>query len=172
MATANRPGFTIDKGLSQTWESTWVVASGAVATIGSGSPTKCVTADASIAGAVVPMVDTDGTVTAMRFTGMAKTISTDTAAAAGTVDTYYPVPGLVYRGGCKVSTTMNTQAKINALMGARVIFDLTGTTWTVDAAATDALVNCVCIVGGIPASNECLFVYAPKGTICDTSTSM
>jgi hypothetical protein len=67
---------------------------------------------------------------------------------------------------------MNTQAKINALMGARVIFDLTGTLWTVDAAATDALVNCVCIVGGIPASNECLFVYAPKGTIYDTATSM
>src|ERR1017187_782602 len=118
MATANRPGFTIDKGLSQSFEATWVVASGAVATIGSGSPTKLVTADASIAGAVVPMVDGDGSVTAMRFTGIAKTISTDTAAAAGTIDTWYPVPGLVYRGGCKASTTMTTQALINALMGA------------------------------------------------------
>ena len=172
MATASRPGITIDKGLSQTWEATWVVASGAVATIGSGSPTKCTTADGSIVGAIVPMVDGDGSVTAMRFTGIAKTISTDTAAAAGTVDTWYPVPGLIYRAGCKTSTTMNTQAKINALMGARVVFDLTGTTWTVDAAATDALVNCVCIVGGQPLTNECLFVYAPKGTICDTSTSM
>ncbi len=172
MATADRPGFTIDKGLNSTFEATWVVASGAVATIGSGSPTKCTAADASIVGAIVPMADGDGSVTAMRFTGIAKTISTDTAAAAGTVDTWYPIPGLIYRGGCKTSTTMNTQAKINALMGARVVFDLTGTTWTVDAAATDALVNCVAIVGGLPQTNECLFVYSPKGTICDTSTSM
>jgi hypothetical protein len=118
------------------------------------------------------MVDGDGSVTAMRFTGIAKTISTDTASVAGTVDTYYPVPGLVYRGKTLTSTTMNTQAKINALMGARVVFDLTSTVWTVDAAATDALVNCVCIVGGIPSSGEALFVYSPKGTICDTSTSM
>lgn len=172
MATANRPGFTIDKGLNQTWEATWVVASGAAATIGSGSPTKCTTADASIAGAVVPMVDGDGSVTAMRFTGMAKTISTDTAAAAGVVDTYYPVPGLVYRGNALAPTGVDTQGEINALMGKRVVFDLTGTTWTVDAAAADALVNCVCIVGGLPNSSEVLFVYSPKGTICDTSTSM
>lgn len=171
-AGADRMGFKIDKGLDQTWAATWVVAAGGTATISSGSPTKLVTADGSIAGAIIPMVDGDGLVTAERFTGIGKNTSTDTTAVAGVVDTWYPVPGLLYRGSCKTSTTMNTQAKINALMGARVLFDLTGTVWTVDAAATDALVNCVCIVGGIPRTNECLFVYSSKGSIYNTATSM
>ena len=169
---SNRNGFSIDKGLSNTWEMQWVVASGAVGTIASGSPTKCVTADASVAGAVVPMVDGDGSVTAMRFTGIAKSTSTDTAAAAGTVDTWAPVAGLVYRGKPKVAGSCNTQAKLNALSGVRVVFDLTSSVWTVDTAAADALVNCVCIVGGYAVNDEVQFVYSPKGTQFDTSTSM
>ncbi len=164
--------FTIDKGLPQTWATTYVVASGAVGTIANGTPTKCVTADGSVAGAVVPMVDTDGLVTAMRFAGLAKTTSTDTVAAAGTVDTFAPVPGLLYRGFAKSSGAADTQAEINALMGKKVIFDLTSSDWTVDTAASDALVNCVVIQGGIPSASEILFVYSPKGTILDTSTAM
>lgn len=166
--------FTIDKGLEMTWETQYVVASGGVGTIARGTPAKCVTADGSVAGAVVPMVDTDGLVTAMRFVGIAKTTSTDTAAAAGIVDTYAPVPGLLYRGFPKSSGSVDTQSEINALMGKKVIFDLTTGDWTVDCAATDALVNCVVIQGGIPLGNqsEVLFCYSPKGTILDTSTAM
>lgn len=164
--------FTIDKGIQNSWATTWVVASGGAATIAPGTPSKLTTADASIAGAVVPMVDGDGSVTAMRFTGLAKSLSTDTAAAAGIVDTWYPVPGIVYRGFAKTATTADTQSEINALMGKRVVFDLTTSDWTVDNAAADALVNCVAIVGGLPQTSEILFVYSPKGTICDTSTSM
>lgn len=164
--------FTIDKNLSLTWQMQCVVASGGAATIASGTPTKDATADASIVGAVVPMVDGDGSVTAMRFAGIAKSTSTDTAAAAGIVDVWAPIPGLVYRGYAKTSTAADTQAEINALNHKRVVFDLTTSNWTVDTAAADALVNCVCIVGGIPASSEILFVYSPKGTIFDTSTSM
>lgn len=164
--------FTIDKGLQNTWQTTYVVASGGVSTIVTGTPTKCVTADGSVAGAVIPMVDADGIVTGERFAGLAKTISTDTAAAAGTVDTYAPVPGILYRGFAKSASAAITQALINALMGKKVIFDLTSSDWTVDTAATDALVNCVVIQGGIPANNEILFVYSPKGTIQDTSTAI
>ena len=164
--------FTIDKGLMNTWATTYVVASGAAATIVTGTPTKCVTADGSVAGAVIPMVDGDGLVTAERFTGLAKTISTDTASAAGTVDTYVPVPGILYRGYAKSASAADTQSEINALMGKKVLFDLTTSDWTVDTAATDALVNCVVIQGGIPASSEILFVYSPKGTILDTSTAI
>lgn len=150
----------------------FVVASGGAATIQPGTPAKCVTADGSVAGAVIPMVDADGLVTAERFVGLAKSASTDTASAAGIVDTWAPVPGLIYRGSPKVAGSFNTQAKLNALSGKKVIFDLTSTVWTIDSAATDALVNCVVMVGGIPAADEGLFYYSPKGTIFDTSTAI
>lgn len=164
--------FNIDKGISHTWQTQWVVASGGSATIQPGTPTKCVTADGSVAGAVIPMVDADGIVTAERFTGLAKNASTDTASAAGVVDLWVPVPGLLYRGFAKSLTAFDTQSEINALMGKKVIFDLTTSDWTVDTAATDALVNCVVIVGGIPQESQVLFYYSPKGTVLDTSTAM
>jgi len=150
----------------------WVVASGGAATIASGSPTKSTEADATATGAIIPMVDGDGSVTAMRFTGIAKNTSTDTAAAAGVVDTWVPVPGLLYRGKAKSAAAVDTQAELNVLSRKRVVFDLTGTVWTVDTAAADALVNCVVIVGGYPNSSEILFMYAPKGTFIDTSTAI
>lgn len=164
--------FTIDKGLSQTFQAQFVVASGGAATIASGTPTKSTESDATATGALVPMVDGDGSVTAMRFGGIAKSTSTDTASAAGTVDVWMPVPGLVYRGFAKSAAAADTQSEINALMRKRVVFDLTSGDWTVDTAAADALVNCVVIVGGLPQSSEILFMYSPKGTILDTSTSM
>lgn len=164
--------ITIDKGQEQSWATQYVVASGAVGTIVTGTPAKCVTADGSVAGVVVPMVDGDGIVTAERFVGICKRTSTDTAAANGTVDTWAPVPGILYRGSPLVAGSCNTQAKLNALSGKKVIFDLTSSNWTVDTAASDALVNCLIICGGIPANDEVNFVYASKGTIFNSATSM
>ena len=164
--------FTIDKGLSTSWQMEFIVASGTSASIDTGAPTKCVTADGSVAGVVEVMVDADGIVTGQRFTGLGKATSTETASAAGTVETWAPVPGMIYRGFAKTSTAADTQAEINALMGKKVIFDLAGSDWTVDTAATDALVNCLVIVGGIPQSSEIQFSYSPKGTILDTSTAI
>lgn len=149
-----------------------VVASGGAATIQRGTPTKSTEADATATGALIPMVDGDGSVTAMRFGGIAKSNSTDTASAAGIVETWAPVPGLVYRGFAKSAAAADTQAEINVLFRKRVVFDLTTSDWTVDTAAADALVNCVVIVGGYPQTSEILFMYSPKGTILDTSTSM
>lgn len=164
--------FTIDKGLGNTWETQYVVASGGAATIARGTPAKCTTADGSVVGAVIPMVDGDGIVTAERFVGLAKNTSSDTASAAGVVDTYAPVPGILYRGFAKTGTNADTQSEINALMGKKVLLDLTTGDWTVDTAATDALINCIVIQGGYPQSSEILFYYSPKGTILDTSTAM
>lgn len=169
---SNDNQIKIDKGLSMSWEQTYVVASGGVGTIARGSPTKCVTADGSVAGAIVPMVDGDGLVTAERFTGIAKAVSTDTASAAGVGEVWAPVPGILYRGTAKSASAATSQSNINALMGKKVLFDLTASVWTIDTAATDALVNCVVIAGGIPQSNEILFIYSPKGTIFDTSTAI
>lgn len=143
----------------------WLVASGASATINPGTPTKF-----SSAGAIVPMVDTDGT-TSQRFTGIAKVTSTDTAAAAGVVYTFLPLPGIIYAAKAKSTTAANTQAKIDALLGAAVIFDLTGTvgpgltgTWTVDTAAGSSATNCVVIIGGEFQTNTVYFTYRDAGS--------
>ena len=173
-----RNGFKIEKGQSTTFEIQYIVGSGGTATISEGTPTKLNGYDAAGfgAGKIIPMVDGNGNIGSASsrtiFTGMAKSTSTDVTATDGVVGVWAPVPGILYRGNCLVSTTMNTQAKINALMGCRVVFDLTSLVWTVDAAASDALANCVCIAGGIPLTNECLFVYSPKGTNWDTSTAI
>jgi hypothetical protein len=58
------------------------------------------------------------------------------------------------------------------LVGKRVVFDLTANVWTVDTAAADALANNVVIVGGIPSSNEVLFVYAQKGCVFGTTNAI
>jgi hypothetical protein len=164
--------LTIDKGLVNSFPTTYGVASGTSGSITTGTPAKCVTADGSVAGIAAAMVDGDGLVTGQRFVGICKRQSTETASVAGTVDTWCPVPGMLYRGFAKSTAAADTQAEINALMGKKVIFDLTGSDWTVDTAATDALVNCVVIQGGIPQTSEILFVYSPKGTILDTSTAI
>jgi len=142
-----------------------LVAAGAVATIAAGTPTKG--ADAAAAspwtGAVVPMVDGDGT-TSQRFTGIAKNTSTDTAAAAGAVTLWLPLPGYVYAAKAKTSTTADTAAEVTALYGKRVVFDLTSSFWSVDAAAADAVVNNVIIVGGDYQTQTLYFMYNNKGT--------
>ena len=143
----------------------WVVDSGGVGTIERGTPAKA--ADAAAAspylGTAVPMVDGDGT-TAQRFLGIAKNLSTDTASADGTVDIWLPVAGLIYSGKAKTASTADTQAEVDALSGKRVVFDLTSSTWTIDAAATDAVANNVVIIGGDYRTQTLDFVYATKGS--------
>ncbi len=141
-----------------------LVASGGVATIQAGTPTKGAdAAAASWTGAVLPMVDGDGT-TSQRFTGIAKNTSTDTAAAAGNVTLWLPLPGYVYAAKTKLASDANTAAKITALYGKRVVFDLTSSLWTVDSGATDAVANNVVIIGGDYQTQTIWFMYANKGT--------
>lgn len=142
-----------------------IVASGAAATINGGEPTK-----SGAAGVVAIMVDGDGS-TSQKFAGIAKSTSTDTASAAGEVYTYLPFPGMVYRGKAKSATAANTQALIDALMDKRVVFDLTGTAWTVDSAAANATTNGLVIVGGEFQSNTLFFAVSPQVTIFDNPTT-
>lgn len=143
----------------------WVVPAGAVGTIEQGTPTKTVDAAAAspYLGTTAAMVDGDGS-TSQRFTGVAKNLSTDTVAAAGTVDVWLPVAGLIYSCKAKTSTTADTQAEVDALSGKRVVFDLTASTWTIDAAAADAVANCVTIIGGDYRTQTLDFVYSAKGS--------
>lgn len=142
-----------------------IVASGGVSTIQAGTPTKGADATAaSWTGAVLPMVDADGT-SSQRFTGIAKNTSTDTAAAAGVVTLWLPLPGYVYACKAKTASTADTAAEVAALFGKRVIFDLTSSLWSIDNAAADAAVNMVTIVGGDYQTQTLYFTYKITGTM-------
>src|SRR3990167_630006 len=133
--------FKIYSPLDSAFSWNLAVASGAAATIAKGTPTKLSSNKAAI------MADAEGT-TSEIFTGMAKNISTDTAAANGVVDLWMPLAGLVYSGSPKVADAADTLAEIQALQGKRVIFDLTSGDWTIDSAAADGIGNSVVITGG------------------------
>ncbi len=146
-----------------------VATLGAVGAIAVGTPTKASDATAASPwfGSVTIMTDGNGT-TSQRFTGIAKSNSTDTVAASGTVELWEPFPGIVYNGYAKDSTTADTAAEILALKGKRVVFDLTAGDWTTDVAAADAQVNCVTLLGtGNPTLATTNFVYKPSGTYLD-----
>ena len=141
-----------------------LVAAGGVMTIEQGTPTKSADAATAATGAVVPMVDGDGA-QGQNFSGIAKSDSTDTAAAAGTVTLWLPLPGYVYSAAAKLASDVNTAAKLITFFRKRVVFDLTGTTWTVDAGASDALINAVTIIGGDYRTSTVYFTYKSSATI-------
>lgn len=145
--------------ISEEFSVTPIVASGGATTILAGEPTKFNTA-----GAVSIMADGDGT-TSQRFTGIAKSDSTDTAAAAGVVQVWLPFPGLIYSCAAKTASTADTAAEIDALFGKRVVFDLTSTTWSIDAAAADGATNGIVIVGGEYQTSTLWFVVSPTCTV-------
>jgi hypothetical protein len=78
---------------------------------------------------------------------------------------YWPFPGIIYEAKAKSTTAANTQAKIDALVGSRVVFDLTAGVWTVDSAAGDSATNCVVIVSGQYQTNTLNFTYSTDGTL-------
>lgn len=142
--------FGIVNPASEAFEYERAVASGAAASIDRGAPTKEDTTEVAI------MADGEGT-TAQQFSGLAKSVSTDTAAAAGKVKLYLPLPGLVYVGSPKVAGAADTEAEILAIAGKRIVLDLTTGDWTVDSAAADDIGNAVVIIGGNPNEDKVYF---------------
>jgi len=67
----------------------------------------------------------------------------------------------VYSCHAKSATAADTQAKINVLMGKRVLFDLTSGVYSIDTAVVDSNVNGLIIVGGNPDNNEIYFQFRP-----------
>ncbi len=72
-----------------------------------------------------PVVGTDF------YAGIAATTSTNTSTLAGSVRVTKLLPGLTYLISPAVAATFNTQAKYDALVGARVLLDLTTGTYTI-----------------------------------------
>jgi len=109
------------------------VAAGADVSIKAGEPVKKVLGNTTgyvvgLAATNFPVVGTD------YMAGIAMTDSTDTASAAGTVEVMPLLPGTVYLIAPKVAATYDTQAEYDALVGARVLLDLTSGVWTILAA--------------------------------------
>ena len=95
-------------------------------------------------GAVsVTQMATNKPVVAVDFlVGIATSTSTQTASLAGTVD-YMPVqPGVTYLISPKVAATFNTQVLYDALVGKRVLLDLTSGVFTI-LAVDGATSGCV-----------------------------
>lgn len=116
----------------------YAVASGAAATITAGTPVLKALGGAAVSAATtnMPVVATDF------FAGIAATTSTDTAAAAGTVKVTKMAPNVTYLIAPKVAATFDTQSEYDALVGDRVLLDLTSSTWTI-LASDSATYGCV-----------------------------
>ena len=105
------------------------VASGTTASINAGEPVE------KLAGAAnVKLLVTNAPTTTDRIVGIAMSASNETASASGTVDVLPLTGGQLWMVAPKVAATWNTQAKYNALCGARVLLDLTTGVFTILAA--------------------------------------
>lgn len=96
----------------------------------------------STGNVVTPMATNKPVVGTDFMAGIASTTSTNTASAAGIVRVTKLVPGVVYLMSPKVAATWDTQAEYNALVGARVLIDLTTGSYTI-LAADGATSGCV-----------------------------
>lgn len=113
------------------------VASGAT-TINSGEPVA-----RALGVATVTILATNQPVVGTTFLeGIATSTSTQTASLAGTVDVQPLVPGVIFLIDPLVPATFDTQAEYDALVGDRVLLDLTGGTYTI-LAVDGATSGCV-----------------------------
>jgi len=118
----------------QTGAQKFLVAAGATAILAGQPIVKALGAAVVTAAADgTPVVGTDYIV------GIATTDSTQTASAAGYVYAMPLVPGVIYAGQPKTAASWDTQAEYDALVGDRVVFDLTSGDYTIDA--TDSANN-------------------------------
>jgi len=136
------------------------------ASINAGEPTVSSDASGSSTGVVKEGATHDPTTaSAHRFTGIAKSDSSDTAAAAGYVDLWVPFADTIYSASALTTAEASTQAKIDALKFKRVYLDLTATKWTVDSSVADAVTHAVVIIGGDYAKSTFQFLITPLASI-------
>lgn len=170
--------------VSEMFSVKWLVAAGAQGSSGGGGfrgePFVSYLATAAQTGIVKVALDGAGVVgttaaTNGRFAGIAKSDSTQTASVAGVVYTWAPVGGLVYAGKPKVAGSFNTAAKLDALRGAAVVFDLsavTSGTYTIDSAATDAAANALVMIDGDPNADVGYFMVKNVWSVFNNSSTL
>lgn len=124
-------------------------------TILAGEPVKLAGAGSPY---VIRLADGDPVIgTTQKVVGVTKNDATATASADGYVDVYVPTPTVVFEAKAKTASTFDTLTEVEALLNDRVVFDLTSSTFTVDAAAGDAAASGIEIVGGNPETQVVYF---------------
>ncbi len=106
--------------------------------INAGEPVAKALGDSVVTPAATntPVVATDF------YAGIAASTSTNTAAAAGVVDVFVMDPKTTYLISPKVAATWDTQSEYDALVGDRVLLDLTTGSYTI-LASDGATSGCV-----------------------------
>lgn len=139
-----------------TWE--WQVQASATL-IYPGEPVKLATAGSPY---VIKLADNEPAIgTTTQVIGIAASLSTNTAGADGVVNVYIPLLGVIYAAKATTAANVDTEAELKALVGDRVLFDLVGTTFTVDENAGDGATNGIQIVGGSHIDKEVYFTIRP-----------
>lgn len=110
---------------------TFQVASGALTSILAGEPVVATAGTATVALAAdgTPVVGTDYLI------GIAKSDSTDTVAAAGTVEVYVLNGGEILSLRSLTAAASDTLTEIRALANDHRVFDLTSAAWRLDTTA-------------------------------------
>lgn len=140
---------------------TWQTEAGAT-DIKAGEPVKLKSAGSPY---VIPLADAEPVIgTTTQVIGIAKSDSTHTATADGSIDVYIPRAGMVYATKAKTSTAFDTTSEVNALVGDRILFDLTSSAYTIDQSGTDVATSGCQIVGGNPNTQEVYFILRPAAT--------
>ena len=116
----------------------FAVASGTTASINAGEPVAKALGNST--GNVVSALATSKPVVGTDYlAGISASKSDETTTAAGKVYVQRLVPGLTYLCAPKTAAPWDTQTEYDALIGARVTFDLTGGVYTINA--TDSANN-------------------------------
>ena len=121
-------GFYNGDGCGTLGSADYQVASGTTQSILAGTPVATTPGSHLVAAAATntPVVGTDF------YVGIAASTSTETASLPGKVKVTKLVPGIIYMAKPKVAIA--DQATYDALVGSRVLLDLTGGNWTILAA--------------------------------------
>jgi hypothetical protein len=121
---------------------------------------------------VIPLATNKPAVGTDYMAGIAESTSTNTASAAGTVQVWPLIPGVVYTIKPKVpatffgSGTVPSQSTYNALVGSRVLIDLTAGSYTILAA--DSSTN-GCVIENIDVvSNPGLVAFSIRQSVAYT----
>jgi len=100
--------------------------SGASATIKPGEPVK------KSGNFVIALATGDPEIGTDLVVGIAKSESTETSSADGTIEVYRPLPGIVYRTAVTTPANIDTAAELLGILNDSVTYDLTTGTYTVD----------------------------------------
>lgn len=112
---------------------------------------------------VIPVADAEPVIgTTTEVVGIAKSASTHTASANGTVEVFVPNAQTVFAAKAKSAAAADTLAEILALENDRVLLDLTSSVYTVDTAAGDSATSGIEIVGGNFETSEIYFKFRPS----------